>query len=417
MNYLLNTINYSLIFILIIYVFKPTKTLKHFLYAISVFLFYMIINIFLVNIPLYIFNYNILPILLKTSFIMLFIPIIKNKYHLTIYGMLIIPTDLITKILLSDLLNLPFKELNQVGYFYFSSYKLIITLLIESILMFIIKTIKDYQNNKEIIFTSIAYGIQFILEFVGLIIINFSLVKVVFVDQINYKTLVLINVLFFVIFVGIIIINSILQRISLHKEKQINEYKELKLINEYDNIYIASQQELFKLRHDMANMINSINKYQDKETIDLVSDLTKKLNSTKTYNTNNKIINAILVNKINEAKNNNIHIDLSINIKNDINLPNSDIISLLTNLIDNSIEAVLHANDKTIKLELISIDSFDIVIKNNYNESIKIEKENKHLHGFGTKIIKEIVNRNNGKMLVQKANGYYLTHISIKYKQ
>ena len=417
MSYLLNIINYSIIFILILYVFKPQKTLKHFLYALSVFLFYLVINIFLVNIPLYISNYNILPIILKTSFIMLFIPVIKNKYHLIIYGTSLIPIDLLIKILLSHLLNLPFMELNQVGYFYFSGYKLIITLLVESLLMFIIKTIKDYQNNKEIIFTSIAYLIQFILEFIGLIIINYSLVKIVFINQINYKTLVSINILFLIIFIAIIFINSILQRISINKEKEINEYKELKLINEYDNIYIASQQELFKLRHDMANMINSINKYQDKETIDLVSEITNKLNSTKTYYTNNKIINAILVNKINEAKNNNIHIDLSINIKNDINLPNSDIISLLTNLIDNSIEAVLHANDKTIKLELISIDSFDIVIKNNYNESIKIEKENKHLHGFGTKIIKEIVNRNNGKMLVQKANGYYLTHISIKYKQ
>ena len=145
-------------------------------------------------------------------------------------------------------------------------------------------------------------------------------------------------------------------------------------------------------------------------------ELKLRLSNTKNYYCDNKIINAILVTKIKEAKDKNLSIKLNIQIDNEPIISNSEIISLLTNLIDNSIEAVIHTNDSKIALDIISIDSFDVVIKNAYNENIKIQKENPHLHGYGTKIIKDITHKYKGNILVQKYNGYYLTHISIPNK-
>ena len=202
----------------------------------------------------------------------------------------------------------------------------------------------------------------------------------------------------------------------MNKEKEIEYYKINQLENEYNKIYDTSVEEIIKLRHDVANIVNSINKYHDLETQEIFDSLSDKLSETKIYYSSNKMLNAILVNKIKQAKDKGITIELNINSSSEIRLDNSDIISLLTNLIDNSIEATYYADDKVIKLDIISNDSFNVVIKNAYTENIKIEKENKHLHGYGTRIIKDIVNKNNGKILVHKDNGYYLAHIFLPYK-
>lgn len=417
MIYLLNITNYLTLIIFIILTFKFKKTLKYIIYVISVFSFILVLSSLLINVPLFINNYNLLPILLQSIFILSFIPLYSNnKKHLIIYSTFLIPLDIVIKILLSRLLNLPFIELNQAGFYYFSTYQLTISLFIKILMLLIIKLIIDISNNKEIIYSSISYISQFLLEFIGIIIVNYSLVKIVFINQINYNTLVLVNILLILIFLGIIIINLILQKISMNKEKEIEYYKINQLENEYNKIYDTSVEEIIKLRHDVANIVNSINKYHDLETQEIFDSLSNKLSETKIYYSSNKMLNAILVNKIKQAKDKGITIELNINSSAEIRLDNSDIISLLTNLIDNSIEAAYYADDKVIKLDIISNDSFNVVIKNAYTENIKIEKENKHLHGYGTRIIKDIVNKNNGKILVQKDNGYYLAHIFLPYK-
>ena len=91
MNYLLNIINYILIFIFLILTFKPKRTLKCIIYAISVFLFLILTSMLLLNIPLFIGDYNILPIILQLVLITIFIPLTKDKKYLYIYIGLLIP--------------------------------------------------------------------------------------------------------------------------------------------------------------------------------------------------------------------------------------------------------------------------------------------------------------------------------------
>ena len=199
----------------------------------------------------------------------------KDKKYLIVYASSFIPIDIIIKLLLSKLLNLPFIELNQTGYYYFSSYVFTISLFIKLFTLLIEKIFIDYKNNKEIYLTTISYLILFVFEFIGLIIINYSLVKIVYINQINYPILTLINILYGILFLLIITISMFLQRISINKEKELLKYKEINLTNTYNGIYIAQQEELFKIRHDIANVLNSI-KNSSINSNDIVNEITKE---------------------------------------------------------------------------------------------------------------------------------------------
>ena len=102
-------------------------------------------------------------------------------------------------------------------------------------------------------------------------------------------------------------------------------------------------------------------------------------------------------------------------------IDDSDIIPLLGNIIDNSIEAALHSKQKELKLQIRIVkncyvikitNSKDITLKplkNNFNTT----KEDTLKHGLGTKIVKFIVEKHNGKISYNDKGDEFIAKIII----
>ena len=142
--------------------------------------------------------------------------------------------------------------------------------------------------------------------------------------------------------------------------------------------------------------------------------------------TNNEVVDSILKNKAKIMSENNINYDFNIKIPNQINLSNFDVCIILSNLIDNSIEACKKVKDIsnrhiTIKF-LIKGENLCIIIKNTYDGNIKIKnnkiitsKSDKELHGYGIQNVTKIVLKNNGYIKSTYDNNVFNTNIYIPY--
>ena len=127
--------------------------------------------------------------------------------------------------------------------------------------------------------------------------------------------------------------------------------------------------------------------------------------------TNNTIINSILNVKYQEAMDAGILFISRINDLSAIKLDSEEVVMLLSNLLNNAIEACEKCNgQKIIKVKCTNdSDNFIIAIKNTYDGAIKKQGEeivttkNKNVdeHGFGLKNVRQIVENNNGYMDIE----------------
>lgn len=113
----------------------------------------------------------------------------------------------------------------------------------------------------------------------------------------------------------------------------------------------------------------------------------------------------------------NISLFADVNIDK-ITVKDADLCSILSNLIDNAIEAVDKIeNDKTVKLNInqkgnmlfIAMENPSVYnpLENNFNS------QKKGNHGWGTKIINDIVNKYNGNMTMNYDNKIFKIKIML----
>ena len=135
-------------------------------------------------------------------------------------------------------------------------------------------------------------------------------------------------------------------------------------------------------------------------------------------NTENPILNAVLNVELEKAKNNNI--DFKIDINDDLFefKNNTDLISLIGNLCDNSIEYLSKCSEQTRKMDL-SINKHNhykiISCKNRIvssvlqnNPNLDTDKSDKTNHGKGLSIVKDIAKKYNGNIEYQENEGYLI---------
>lgn len=208
--------------------------------------------------------------------------------------------------------------------------------------------------------------------------------------------------------------------ISLYK-KQIQIQKEYQLVKE-NNLEITK-----KIYDKIFNELKSsqFDQYHENEAREYANKLIKENSSL--YHTDfcqNKIIDAILYNKSLVAKEYNINFSAAVHIPDNINIEQIDLISLYTNLIDNAIEANLKLPENkrnfTIESRLymnyLIIKTSNTIDSLNINENFTTTKHNKNDHGLGMIIIKNIVDKYNGTINIDKNNDFIEFNISLELK-
>lgn len=174
------------------------------------------------------------------------------------------------------------------------------------------------------------------------------------------------------------------------------------------------------LKHDMKNhmlvLLSFLNEQKYDDAIKYVGNITDKLNKMYSYiHVGNSLLNYILNTKLSAA------CDKGIDVKADIhNLPfdymeSMDFSALMSNLLDNAINAAEKSSTKTIQLSIYQKNGCDVIsIRNSIDSSVlRINPELRTTsigegHGFGMPQIRSIIEKYDGMLDIFEEEGFFV---------
>lgn len=188
-------------------------------------------------------------------------------------------------------------------------------------------------------------------------------------------------------------------------------------------------QEMRSIRHEVNNQLSYMQIMISQKNYDKLEEYLEQFSknipsSIEFCDTDNAIIRNILGMEQYKAKNQKIKIIPNILVKDKINIDDSDLASLLINLIDNALEAIQLDKIEDAKIDLSIIEKNDLLLIHVMNPVSKIEnnklrlslttlKKDKTIHGHGTKVIKKIVEKYNGVFEYKIEDGKFVVDIML----
>lgn len=183
------------------------------------------------------------------------------------------------------------------------------------------------------------------------------------------------------------------------------------------------------VKHDYKNHMSVIKSLLDNENFDelkkYVNNICNKISEIEKLNyTENIVINSILSFKIDEVKESCIKYEFNIKIPKDLNINSVDITIILSNLLDNAIEACKRDSktlNKYINLDLMFKDNLLIIkCKNSFDgfinekgKNIITRKDNKVDCGIGIFNVENVVKKYNGFMEILYDENNFNVDISL----
>ncbi len=221
-----------------------------------------------------------------------------------------------------------------------------------------------------------------------------------------------------------------------------DNYRTLSLINQsvieaqqkYYMLVNEKQQEIRSIRHDIKNHIACINtlyrsgKYTELEGY--LEQMEDEISSSRElFSTGNDIVDAILNDAYGKYKKERIEIDLTGGFPEVLHINSLDLCVIIANTVSNAVEAILRMKrpeEEVSRIE-IKITSFKediyIDVSNPVDHEIIIKsgefvtsKEDKTLHGFGIRNVRQRVEKYHGTVNYRYENGYFFAEINIKNK-
>ena len=196
------------------------------------------------------------------------------------------------------------------------------------------------------------------------------------------------------------------KRLSIEKER-------LEAQTRYIEEIEHTHKKIRELKHDYNNHLNIITNLalsnKSKYVADYIKEIEKRFLSTDIIcQTDNIIIDSLVNSKYIYANSNEIEFDLKINKIGKINILDTDLCSLIGNLLDNAIEGAFKSERKYINLEIKKSKKYlAIKIYNttngivNYKDGKFLTTKNKENHGIGLNKVNDIVNDYNGYMKIK----------------
>ena len=170
----------------------------------------------------------------------------------------------------------------------------------------------------------------------------------------------------------------------------------------------TNREELEKIRHDIKNQFSYLDvllqQNQNEEARKYIGEYLNKSDKVlNSFSCSNNVINSIINLELTKAKIKNIKIDVKVVVPPALPFDDNDLVSLLTNMIDNAIENYYSEGNDAIMVRIMKQNDFIRFIVSN---PVNLEKINPRSltktskvgrgHGYGTKIIKNIAVAYNG---------------------
>lgn len=220
---------------------------------------------------------------------------------------------------------------------------------------------------------------------------------------------------------------------DLLAEKSKIEYELTIMKNETSNILEQEQEvrhlneNIRKLKHDIKNHMMVIASYLNSEDYnsarDYTSEILDKLNSVHSYiETGNTLLNHIINQKFKLAKSKGISVKAEIENLSFARMKSLDFSAILSNLLDNAIEASEKEEKSQIIVFIVKKRCYETIVVKNYisqsvlenNSSLTSSKKEKTSHGMGVNQIKSLVEKYNGLYEFYEEDGFFCAGIMIE---
>lgn len=227
------------------------------------------------------------------------------------------------------------------------------------------------------------------------------------------------------------ILNTNSQNYELKNELEIMQTKNRLELEYYEKLK-NNIAETRRMNHDFNNIltviqktINSSDSNETKEialkTVEELKDILAK-NKIRNY-CENELANLIIISKSEDIINEGIDFSANLNIPRNINIKNSDLCRVLTNLLDNAKEACMMSKNKEKSFIVLSSqvkDDYIYITSENYyntpvdkkNDRFISSKENHK--GLGIEIIKEIAKSYSGNFVCDYSDSVFTAIVSLK---
>lgn len=282
-----------------------------------------------------------------------------------------------------------------------------------------IKFFRKINKNSKAIY-SVTLDIIFIC-FLCSSIIFASLYSIATYDPKNMTLLLILSLVFFVI--SFLILSLFVKLCDYFSREQYwtvtnIKYESLKNQMNLQQEFVESSN---KLRHDFKKLLGTIGYLNSQKEYDSLTSFIEEL-SDDAYSykpveyCKNQYIDAILNIKLNECESKDIKLCVKASPMVECNIKSDDIVLIMSNLLDNAIEAVSKTSEehKSVTIKIYNYESSLIIsTENRYipNTSkasfFQSEKTNRNTHGYGVKIINDLVIANNGQVDMEHHDGLF----------
>lgn len=188
----------------------------------------------------------------------------------------------------------------------------------------------------------------------------------------------------------------------------------------------ALHESIRQIKHDMRNHLMVIGSYLSDGDYDNAKDYTSKildkLNSARSYvDTGNSLMNHILNEKLNFAREKGISVKAEIENLSFSKMESLDFSAMLSNILDNALEASIKEKAPEIIVTISAKRGYETIsVKNRITASVLArnpdlctEKADKHKHGIGVKQIKAAAEKNGGMYDFYEEEGYFCVCVFI----
>lgn len=227
--------------------------------------------------------------------------------------------------------------------------------------------------------------------------------------ELSYNYQLLLSGVSFALFASIVVFFISYQQ-SIEKENLIfalkNQVEKQDMDINYYNILEKQNEDLRIYAHDTKNHLNAIHNLNTSPEID--EYLTKMISNLKNYSSvchsGNHMLDVIINKYVTECDMKKLSFNFDVCVTNLNYVKNDDLVTILSNALDNAIEAAESSLNKTISIATDHINTYDVItIINSCDNPPKTKgndlattKKNSDIHGLGIKSIRKTLKQYGG---------------------
>lgn len=206
------------------------------------------------------------------------------------------------------------------------------------------------------------------------------------------------------------------------QQSQMEAAQQLQALNQ------KNYEELQMLRHEIKNHDAYIRFLVGNKQYEELERFTSQGLSTALHtpqiNCGNRLVDAAINHELTLASISGVQLKVNLAIPSHLPIPDAELFSLLNNLLNNGIEGSIasHVPNPTITFRMWQAGNYLFLHMENPVDStidpterlrLRTTKSNRHLHGFGTKIIQRIVERYNGYVQYDIQDGNFISDLML----